>query len=409
MAVFQERHKATEDGEAHVHYHVALKAESSFRFAPVKKALLTKFGLASHWSCTHSGYWSPIKYCTMPSPSKPLASLDSRPVLWSQKGKHPDLHVCRHEPATAAAMCAKRQRKEMAAAEEGRAEPRMSEYELWPFVVQSGLRDKPGEKTAHLKFMEYVKGNCSPGVCAFVFKNRARLPALLEDIWRWDGISQVVADAKRSAPECVAEALRASCVCGGAWLGFARGVLEQNGICAADVAEAFSTAFREGRSSVAPVVVFAGAFGGEGKSFILKGLVTLFGVENVFFTPSHPSFPFIGLDSAKVVFLDDFRFLESVVPLATQCLWFDGSAVPVAKPQNQPGSTGHDIYLGAAPVFITTKAQDIETLRAAGDGDSSMLLRRLRVFNFTRRVPPPDARVPDCAHCFARLVSGRAA
>ena len=409
VAIFQERHKAAEDGEAHVHYHVALKAETSFRFAPVKKALLTKFGLASHWSCTHAGYWSPIQYCTMPTPSKPLVALDHKPVLWSRHGQHPPLHLCRHEPATAAAMGAKRQRREVAAAEKGRAEPRITEYELWPIVVQSGIRNKPGEKIAHLKFMEYVKESCSSAVCSFVFKNRARLPALIEDIWRWEGINQVVADAERSMSECVMAALRRPCVCGGAWLHFARGVLGQNDIRESDIVDAFSVAFREGRSSVAPAVVFAGASGGEGKSFILKGLVAVFGAENVFFSPSHPTFPFLGIDGAKVAFLDDFRFLESVVPLATQCLWFDGSAVPIAKPQNQPGSTGHDIYHGTAPVFITTKAQDIEALRAAGDGDASMLLRRLRVFTFTRRVAPPEVRVLNCAHCFARLISGRAA
>ena len=279
-------------------------------------------------------------------------------------------------------MSAKRQRREVAAAEEGRAEPRITEYGLRPIVVQAGIRNKPGEKIAHLKFMEYAKENCSSAVCSFVFKNRARLPALIEDIWRWESINQVVADAKRSVPECVEDALRRACVCGGAWLDFALDVLAHNDIRVSDIVDVFSVAFREGRSPVAPVVVFAGASGGEGKSFILKCLVAVFGAENVFFTPSHPAFPFLGIDGAKVVFLDDFRFLESVVPLATQCLWFDGSAVPIAKPQNQPGSTGHDIYHGTAPVFITTKAQDIEALRAAGDGDASMLLRRLRVFTF---------------------------
>ena len=85
-------------------------------------------------------------------------------------------------------------------------------------------------------------------------------------------------------------------------MGFARSVLEQSSIRVSDIAEAFSVAFREGRSAVAPVVVFAGSLGGEGKSFILKGLVALFGAENVFFTPSHPAFPFLGIDGAKVVF-----------------------------------------------------------------------------------------------------------
>ena len=97
----------------------------------------------------------------------------------------------------------------------------------------------------------------------------------------------------------------------------------------------------------------------------------------LFFTPQHASFPFLGLDKAQVVFLDDFRFVHSVVNVATQCLGFDGSALPVAMPHNIPGCSGHDVYHGDAPIFITTSLKDIDDLEKAGDGDASMLLCRL--------------------------------
>ena len=62
-AIFQEFHKAVVEGSPpRCHYHVALKAEASFRFSSVKKALMTKFGTASHWSCTHAGYWPSATY-----------------------------------------------------------------------------------------------------------------------------------------------------------------------------------------------------------------------------------------------------------------------------------------------------------------------------------------------------------
>ena len=59
VAVFREFHRANGVGDAHPHFHVAVKAEQqhTFRFAPVKKALQDMFGLAPHWSCTHAGYW----------------------------------------------------------------------------------------------------------------------------------------------------------------------------------------------------------------------------------------------------------------------------------------------------------------------------------------------------------------
>ena len=92
-AVFHELHKESADGVAHGHYHVAVKGLSSFRFSPVKKALQYHFQLASHWSCTHTGYWSPIRYCAVPSPSKPRVSLDPQPLLWGRLGPHPPFHL----------------------------------------------------------------------------------------------------------------------------------------------------------------------------------------------------------------------------------------------------------------------------------------------------------------------------
>ena len=50
---------------------------------------------------------------------------------------------------------------------------------------------------------------------------------------------------------------------------------------------------------------------------------------------------------------------------------FDGSAVPIAKPQTGQGPASHLVYEGRAPVFITTSSDQIEALTAAGDGDST--------------------------------------
>ena len=128
------------------------------------------------------------------------------------------------------------------------------------------------------------------------------------------------------------------------------------------------------------------------------------GAEHIFWTPAHPSFPLHGLEEAKVVILVEFRFLSSVVPIATQCLWFDGSAVPIAKPQTGQGAASHLVYEGRAPVFITTSSDQIEALTAAGDGDANMILQRLQVFHFTVRVAKPHPTIPCCPRCVANFV-----
>ena len=403
-AVFHELHKENADGVVHGHYHVAVKGLSSFRFAPVKKALQDHFQLASHWSCTHSGYWSPIRYCAVPSPSKPKVSLDPQPVVWSRLGPHPPLRLVCHEPHTAAAMRVKRQRKEDRAAEESKPEPRMTDYELWPIVVESGIMNTPQDRHAHLRLMQYAKERCSPATCAFVFKNRARLPTLIDDIWRWESIDSVVAIAEQTLLQHFNGAMSTPCVCGGRWARYAAYALGTNRVDVSALCKSVLHVLCGGRSPDSLIVTLVGAAGGEGKSFFIKGLAAVVGTEHVFWTPTHPNFPLHGLEEAKIVILDEFRFTTSVVPLATQCLWFDGSAVPIAKPQTGQGPASHFTYQGRAPVFITTSTEQIKHLVDAGDGDASMILRRLQVFSFTERVSKPGSRIPCCPRCCASFV-----
>ena len=101
--LWRELHKEDQSGTAHAHDHVAALA-SSFRFLPVKRALLMRHGLATHWSCTHQGYHSTVRYCVMASPKKPAHCLDVDPVLWAADGAHPPVEECCYEPITAAAL-----------------------------------------------------------------------------------------------------------------------------------------------------------------------------------------------------------------------------------------------------------------------------------------------------------------
>ena len=103
---------------------------------------------------------------------------------------------------------------------------------------------------------------------------------------------------------------------------------------------------------------------------------------------------------------------------ATQRLWFDGSAVPCARPQNVPGMQVHFMYRGSAPIFATGKLDDIEELQKDGTVDpstgkplsseASMLLRRLKVYPYRVRIPKPPSTC-HCGRCFASLVLGQRA
>ena len=114
------------------------------------------------------------------------------------------------------------------------------------------------------------------------------------------------------------------------------------------------------------------------------------------------------------MFLDEWRFDTSIISWATQCVLYDGSPVPITRPQNVPGNTGHVLYRGSAPVFVTGKLSDAQRLDEAAavnavtgqprDAEASMIRRRLKVYQFRTRIPNPEPKVPYCGRCFAELV-----
>ena len=138
------------------------------------------------------------------------------------------------------------------------------------------------------------------------------------------------------------------------------------------------------------------------------------GHECVFAAPEPGTFPLIDLPGKKVALLDDWRFDKSVLPFATQCRWYDGSVLHVPRPQNQNGLAGHVSCRGSAPIFVTTKRDDVERLEllastdpATGmpcDTNASMCHRRLQVYNYSVRIEKSEVKIPYCPVCFAQLV-----
>ena len=414
--LWRELHQEDLEGQAYPHDHVPVLAERQFRFNPVKKALLERHGLASHWSCSHDGCWSAIRYLVYESPDKSAEALDNDPVLFAAAGSHPSLEECCHEPLTAAALRSRRLRADHAAAGKGSASARVTELDIFPLVVQNGFGQQKGDddQEAALRLISFVKTSCSIPIQNFVFKHRHRIPSLIEDIWAWERVEEEVAARRRSAVEDLRAAAAKQCVCNGEWLKLVMQSFIMNQINIAELCHDVYQSLAQGRGPTVPVVVLAGAMGGEGKSVFFKALREVYGKHRVFPAPVAGNFPLIGIPGKKIAFLDDWRFNAAVLPYSLQCLWYDGSAVPVARPQNVPGAAGHLIYEGTAPIFATTKLQDLELLseKAAPnpetgmpmDGDASMLLRRLKVYSFRHRAPKPQQSVPYCPTCFAKLV-----
>ena len=72
---------------------------------------------------------------------------------------------------------------------------------------------------------------------------------------------------------------------------------------------------------------------------------------------------------------------------------------------------------GSAPIFITTKMADLESLQshaqlnpATGspwDAQASIICRHLKIYKFPTRVAKPPKTIAYCGHCFSRLRKSR--
>ena len=74
-SVRREFHALGPQQERRTHDHIPVLGKVRFRYLPVKRALLQRHGLASHWSVSHDGLWSCVRYVHFPTPRSHLQVL----------------------------------------------------------------------------------------------------------------------------------------------------------------------------------------------------------------------------------------------------------------------------------------------------------------------------------------------
>ena len=281
---------------------------------PLKRALLQRHGLAANFSCSHAGYHSAVGYGVLPSRKKPQAALDPQPLAWAATGNHPHLFDAAQEPTTSAALQRRMERRSKAAGEVGK-KARYSELDVWPLVVRNGIRDCDEGEAGYLRLIKVAKETCPHACVDFLFKLRKKLPSLIDDVWSWENVDDLLMASSFTRTDALHGAMRQPCVCGGEWPRLVAQSMVANQLDPADVGHDMYTALVAGRKDTTPVVVLAGKAGGEGKSLLLYPLSTIFGEDAAPCSPEKGSFPLLGLEKKKVVVLDDWRFNGRVLPL----------------------------------------------------------------------------------------------
>ena len=403
LVVFQEKH---EDGSRH--FHIALKFVRSMRFLALKRTLRVRYGMCSHWSSSHTQWWSAVRYGTVPTPKKPV--VDDSPETWSADGGEFDLFEESQQPYNAGAWRARREKKDCTASVEETA-PTFTKLDFTSLVLSKNLRTKSG-------VLAYVQKHGTVAMQNFVCKNQRQLDKHIEDAMSWEDAPAQAASEQETDWAVVCRTAEATCGFGEncEYAAAAEDLFANNqrSFSKAALAAALRAVVVGGPSKNTPVPFLVGGTN-CGKSTLVYPFDDVFGFSSVFHKPAlnDASYPLRNwLKAKRFVFWDDFRPVEyaeaGVVPVATFLSAFNGDPFEVRVPQNT--HDGNVDFSWNRGVLFTGKTQGLwSPSQGVSQEDIQHLRSRVVEFAFTRRLEQTKP-IAKCAVCMCRwIVNGAAA
>lgn len=177
LVVFLEKHA---DGSTH--YHVAVYLFVQARWEAVKRTLRDRDKLAAHFSCSHDGWWSVLRYGTEFSKKD---GVDDKPFSWLARGEVLDLFEEAQEPYQAPAWVARRQRNDIKAAKEEKKAV-FTKLDFTSLVLAKELDSRA-------QVLRYVQQHGTVAMQMFVNVHQKHLNDFLEDAWEWKLAGSVAA------------------------------------------------------------------------------------------------------------------------------------------------------------------------------------------------------------------------
>ena len=215
-------------------------------------------------SALSRNYASAFSYCHWPSAGgKSTQELDPTPLLWPTSGdnQHPPPEKARKGPVTAGASAELKEAANKKRAEAGKPEQRFRDIDLWPVVVNEGIR--PGRDAVE-KVVAYGKRCGGLAMSQWCFDNEQKIKELVSRAWRFEGAEESVERLGKSRMKILNEAASSSCVCGGRWAAAARELFFLNDLDLNRWSAAVRYSFENGRQAKGSLVCHAGLEGNEG-------------------------------------------------------------------------------------------------------------------------------------------------
>ena len=392
------------------HFHAAVKLSRACRFAPIKRALQDRHGLPSHFSCTHTEWWSAVRYGYLPTDRKPV--VDPTPLVF---GGPLDLHAESQQPWSAAGHLARRAKaaRETPDTQPGarkRCKSSFGKHDLVAAILDKGL-------STPAAVASFAKASGGAEMQKFVVGlGEAKLKEILQHAQFWDNAEALAAEEKPTEFDRVCQWAGKPCPCESCgWAEAAKEFFSRNPqMGEAEFRHACTLVVKLGPTKVSRVPVISGA-SNCGKSTMLDPVDRLWGERNVYHLPplgGSMALSSLALRSFQCLYWDDFRPLvycatpakAPAVPVTTFLKLFSGQAFEVSV--SQSFNNGHSQVRWTKPAFLTAPSEGLWDL-PAGSVVSAEDLRhiqsRLHIFTCDAKVPAHQMKaIEPCAQCWAR-------
>ena len=402
LAVFQEEH---EGGEPH--FHVAILLSCARRWLGAKRTLRMRDHLPSHWSASHSHFWSAVRYGAIATCKKPV--VDTHPHQWSLDGLPWDLFEAAQEPWTA--RCWRRRGEEAARkrlCEQKPGKAKFTKLDLTALIIDKKLSSTAG-------ILTFAQDHGTQKMQEWVCQNQRKLPDFLQEAWDWHAAREESELEKET--EWALLCRMADRGCGhGRECGYARAashffMANAHSLDPVELAAALRAIIIAGPSKTTRCPFIVGP-SNSGKTTLVLPFDDLFGHMRVFHKPAlNSSFPLVNLSKNKrFLFFDDFRpvdYGQGTIDVGTFLSLFNGH--PFEIRQSQAFKHGNEDFAWRKGCCLTAKQKELwEPWGNVSSEDVEHMRNRMHIFTCTA-VLKDLRRTEPCVPCMCMWIRDKAA
>ncbi|CAE8633657.1 unnamed protein product, partial [Polarella glacialis] len=393
LAVFEEEHASRLP-----HYHIAVLLFQARGFASAKRTLRERHQLASHWSCSHTQWWSALRYGVIPTLHK--STVDSSPYLWSHDGAALDTFAESQRPYCATLW--KRRREE-------------AEKEKSAGVPAKRAKFTKLDLKSKAAVMEYVQNKGTEAMQTFVSNNQRKLKEFLQDAQEWAAARATAAADRESDWDLLCRTASGPCPHGAScsYAAAARRIFEMNTGSLSKEALALSlrAVILKGPSKTTRTPLIVGPTN-TGKTTLILPFDKLFGANRVFHKPALGSkFALRNLmNDKRFILWDDYRpveYAQETIHVATFLSMFTG--FPFEVQVSQSFNDGNVDFQWNRGAVLTAKEEGLWKPYGEVSGeDIKHLKARVDIFRCTAKVPSLKD-TETCAACMCCWIRDAAA